>query len=83
MRSYTPTSSDDDKGHFDLLIKVCISSPLHCSLFRLLSCSMALQPLTRSRLFFLPARTTDTIVVSFSDVISADIPYWKHLKTCS
>ena len=22
MRSYTPTSSDDDKGHFDLLIKV-------------------------------------------------------------
>lgn len=24
MRSYTPTSSDDDLGHFDLLIKVCI-----------------------------------------------------------
>lgn len=23
MRSYTPTSSDDDRGHFDLLIKVC------------------------------------------------------------
>jgi len=23
MRSYTPTSSDDDLGHFDLLIKVC------------------------------------------------------------
>jgi len=22
MRSYTPTSSDDDLGHFDLLIKV-------------------------------------------------------------
>jgi len=22
MRSYTPVSSDDDKGHFDLLIKV-------------------------------------------------------------
>ena len=22
MRSYTPTSSDDDVGHFDLLIKV-------------------------------------------------------------
>jgi len=21
-RSYTPTSSDDDKGHFDLLVKV-------------------------------------------------------------
>lgn len=30
MRSYTPTSSDDDKGHFDLLIKVCISS-LHAA----------------------------------------------------
>ena len=25
MRSYTPTSSDDDKGHFDLLIKVRFS----------------------------------------------------------
>lgn len=24
MRSYTPTSSDDDLGHFDLLIKVCL-----------------------------------------------------------
>ena len=23
MRSYTPTSSDDNLGHFDLLIKVC------------------------------------------------------------
>lgn len=23
MRSYTPTSSDDDLGHFDLLVKVC------------------------------------------------------------
>lgn len=23
QRSYTPTSSDDDLGHFDLLIKVC------------------------------------------------------------
>jgi hypothetical protein len=23
MRSYTPTSSDDDRGHFDLLVKVC------------------------------------------------------------
>ena len=22
MRSYTPTSSDDDRGHFDLLVKV-------------------------------------------------------------
>jgi cytochrome-b5 reductase len=26
MRSYTPTSSDDDKGHFDLLIKVRFAS---------------------------------------------------------
>lgn len=24
MRSYTPTSSDDDLGHFDLLVKVII-----------------------------------------------------------
>lgn len=24
-RSYTPTSSDDDRGHFDLLIKVRLS----------------------------------------------------------
>ena len=23
MRSYTPTSSDDDHGYFELLIKVC------------------------------------------------------------
>lgn len=23
-RSYTPTSSDDDRGHFDLLVKVCV-----------------------------------------------------------
>lgn len=23
VRSYTPTSSDDDKGHFDLMVKVC------------------------------------------------------------
>ena len=22
MRSYTPTSNDDDRGHFDLLVKV-------------------------------------------------------------
>jgi cytochrome-b5 reductase len=22
-RSYTPTTSDEDRGHFDLLIKVC------------------------------------------------------------
>lgn len=27
MRSYTPTSSDDDKGHFDLLIKVRSGPP--------------------------------------------------------
>ena len=27
MRSYTPTSSDDDLGHFDLLIKVAFISP--------------------------------------------------------
>ena len=26
MRSYTPTSSDDDLGHFDLLIKVRATS---------------------------------------------------------
>ena len=26
MRSYTPTSSDDDLGHFDLLIKVAFVS---------------------------------------------------------
>jgi hypothetical protein len=24
VRSYTPTSSDDDLGHFDLLVKVCV-----------------------------------------------------------
>lgn len=23
QRSYTPTSSDDDKGFFDLMVKVC------------------------------------------------------------
>jgi hypothetical protein len=23
-RSYTPTSSDDDPGHFDLVVKVCL-----------------------------------------------------------
>jgi len=28
QRSYTPTSSDDDLGHFDLLVKVSRSSPL-------------------------------------------------------
>jgi hypothetical protein len=27
MRSYTPTSSDDDLGHFDLLIKVPFIPP--------------------------------------------------------
>jgi ferredoxin-NADP reductase len=27
MRSYTPTSSDDDLGHFDLLIKVAFFQP--------------------------------------------------------
>lgn len=33
MRSYTPTSSDDDLGHFDLLIKVAlISSSAVCAL---------------------------------------------------
>lgn len=26
MRSYTPTSSDDDLGHFDLLIKVSVAA---------------------------------------------------------
>ena len=25
MRAYTPTSSDDEIGHFDLVIKVCSS----------------------------------------------------------
>ena len=25
MRSYTPISSDDDRGHFDLLIKVRVT----------------------------------------------------------
>ena len=29
MRSYTPTSSDDDLGHFDLLVKVRSSFRLH------------------------------------------------------
>jgi cytochrome-b5 reductase len=28
MRSYTPTSSDDDLGHFDLMIKVNMSDLL-------------------------------------------------------
>jgi len=28
MRSYTPTSSDDDLGHFDLMIKVYMSDLL-------------------------------------------------------
>src|SRR5580693_5649253 len=27
MRSYTPTSSDDDLGHFDLMIKVLLIPP--------------------------------------------------------
>ena len=26
MRAYTPTSSDDDLGHFDLVVKVYFSS---------------------------------------------------------
>ena len=34
MRSYTPTSSDDDLGYFDLLIKVALIS--HS--IRLISC---------------------------------------------
>ena len=38
MRSYTPTSSDDDLGHFDLLIKVCIPLALP---MRLINCFQA------------------------------------------
>lgn len=38
MRSYTPTSSDDNLGHFELLIKVCTT--LHSS-DTLLRCSQA------------------------------------------
>lgn len=33
MRSYTPTSSDDDQGHFDLLIKVAFISPSVACIF--------------------------------------------------
>jgi len=31
MRSYTPTSSDDDLGHFDLMIKVTFNPTLCCT----------------------------------------------------
>jgi ferredoxin-NADP reductase len=31
MRSYTPTSSDDDLGYFDLMIKVTTSDPFRVS----------------------------------------------------
>jgi len=31
MRSYTPTSSDDDLGHFDLMIKVTFNSTFCCT----------------------------------------------------
>jgi len=35
MRSYTPTSSDDDKGYFELMVKVCELSI--CLIARLIS----------------------------------------------
>jgi cytochrome-b5 reductase len=34
MRSYTPTSSDDDLGHFDLMIKASVNQP-SCLLLRI------------------------------------------------
>jgi ferredoxin-NADP reductase len=37
IRSYTPTSSDDDRGHFDLLIKVTITQMKAFILFNSLS----------------------------------------------
>ena len=42
MRSYTPTSSDDDLGHFDLLVKVCPHSTTSTTSLSVMLCSICM-----------------------------------------
>lgn len=70
MRSYTPTSSDDDKGHFDLLIKVCrLSTRCYLS---------ATRSPDRVRPFY-----ANHPPIIYCWLLRADIPHWKHIQTCS
>lgn len=75
MRSYTPTSSDDDKGHFDLLIKVCLLLFTLCSI-------LDTSVLTRSRSllasFVLPAIINATRYIVASPYLSVHNEYRQH-----
>jgi Oxidoreductase FAD-binding domain len=75
MRSYTPTSSDDDLGHFDLLIKVAfISSFVVRFLIVRSRTRRAISPVT-----FLSSKLATTFALKVQRVNST-IPRRSHVK---
>lgn len=75
MRSYTPTSSDDDLGHFDLLIKVAfISSSIVRFLIVPSRTRRAISPVT-----FLSSKLATSFALKVQRVNST-IPRRSHVK---